>query len=112
MPLDKKYTGQKKLKSPSDEKIPKPKMHTMKNIRNKQKELDYYAKEKIRLCAHYLNLEKDIYGNYDSNRLSITTWFEAVFSSQLEAKTFIKIYEKQILNYASNKEETNNMEVS
>lgn len=102
IPLDEKYTGQKKLKTAKDEKLPKPKVHTIKKVRDKQKEHLFYMNEKIRLVAHYVKLEKELYGNYDSDRLAITTWFEGLFSSQLEAKTFIQMCEKQIKEYASN----------
>lgn len=101
IPLNKNYTGQKKLKTASDERLPKPKTHTIKYVRDKHKEFQWHARALIKTCSEQLEKEQELFGDYDYARLAISTWYEGVFNSLIEAKTFIKIYEKQIIEYAS-----------
>jgi CO dehydrogenase/acetyl-CoA synthase epsilon subunit len=100
IPADENYTGQKKLKTAKDEKIPKPKVHTIKDVKKKHKQDVYSTKSKISEVGEILKNTWNC--NYNYETLVFTCYTEYVFRSMLEARTFIKTFEKQILDYASN----------
>jgi hypothetical protein len=97
MPIDKR--GDNKLQNENLAKPKKRKAHTIKDVRKKHKQDVYSTKTKITEVGDIL--KKYWNCNYHYETLVFTCYTQYVFRSMLEARTFIKTFEKEILDYAS-----------
>lgn len=108
-PLPKSMFGNVKIKRKLDpevkarkkrdnEKVPKPKGTTIKDVKKVQKEIDYNAKLKIKEIEKLIIKHNvDISNQYEINRLTSLLILNFVFGNKIEAKTFVIAFKDFIL---------------